>query len=153
MAEPLVVASGLTKRYPGVVALDNVDFTLEPGEVHVLFGENGAGKSTLISILAGVTAPTGGTVAIAGEPVTSSPCAMPASLGVSAVFQEFSLVPTQTVLENLVLGDEPGRGPFLDRAESGAARKALFEALDCDIHLDKPRFAALARRTADRRDR
>ena len=53
MAEPLVVASGLTKRYPGVVALDNVDFSLERGEVHVLFGENGAGKSTLISILAG----------------------------------------------------------------------------------------------------
>ena len=59
---PVVEAQGLTKRYPGVVALDDVDFTLEAGEVHVLFGENGAGKSTLISILAGAVAPTTGTV-------------------------------------------------------------------------------------------
>jgi ribose transport system ATP-binding protein len=138
MAEPLVVASGLTKRYPGVVALDAVDFTLEAGEVHVLFGENGAGKSTLISILAGATAPTSGTVTIAGQPVTTFTVRHARSLGVSAVFQEFSLVPTQTVLENLVLGDEPGFGPFLDRAEGRRRARALFEALDCDIPLDRP---------------
>jgi ribose transport system ATP-binding protein len=137
MAEPLVVASGLTKRYPGVVALDNVDFSLERGEVHVLFGENGAGKSTLISILAGVTAPSAGTVAIAGAPVAVFTVRNARALGVSAVFQEFSLVPTQTVVENLVLGDEPVRGPFLARAEGRRRAKALFEALDCDIPLDR----------------
>jgi len=135
--QPLVAASGLTKRYPGVVALSEVDFTLEAGEVHVLFGENGAGKSTLISILAGVTAPTAGSVVIAGEPVTTFSIRHARSLGISAVFQEFSLVPTQSVLENLLLGDEPAHGPFLNRREGRQRARALFEALDCDIDLNR----------------
>ncbi len=134
---PVVEAQGLTKRYPGVVALDNVDFTLEAGEVHVLFGENGAGKSTLISILAGAVAPTTGTVRIAGEPVTTFSVRHARSLGVSAVFQEFSLVPTQTVVENLMLGDEPTTAGLLKRGESRRRARALFEALDCHIGLDR----------------
>ena len=134
---PLVEARGLTKRYPGVVALSEVDFTLEAGEVHVLFGENGAGKSTLISILAGVTAPTAGTIAINGEPVTIFTVRHALAVGISAVYQEFSLVPTQTVLENLVLGDEPSSGPFLKRGEGRRRAKGLFDALDCDIDLDR----------------
>jgi ribose transport system ATP-binding protein len=135
--QPLVAARGLTKRYPGVVALADVDFALEAGEVHVLFGENGAGKSTLISILAGVTAPTAGSVAMAGEPVTTFSIRHARSLGISAVFQEFSLVPTQSVVENLLLGDEPAHGPFLNRREGRRRARALFEALDCDIDLDR----------------
>ena len=107
LRKPIVEARGLTKRYPGVVALERVDFALQAGEVHVLFGENGAGKSTLISILAGASTPTSGTIEIAGEPVTVFTVRNARRLGVSAVFQEFSLVPTQTVLENLVLGEEP----------------------------------------------
>jgi ribose transport system ATP-binding protein len=134
---PLIEARGLTKRYPGVVALSDVDFTLEAGEVHVLFGENGAGKSTLISILAGVTAPTAGSLAMEGEPVTSFTVRHARSLGISAVFQEFSLVPTQTVVENLVLGEEPSSGPFLKRAEGRRRARALLDAVDCDIDLDR----------------
>jgi ribose transport system ATP-binding protein len=65
LRKPIVEARGLTKRYPGVVALERVDFALQPGEAHVLFGENGAGKSTLISILAGASTPTSGTIEIA----------------------------------------------------------------------------------------
>ena len=119
LQKPIVEARGLTKRYPGVVALDRVDFALEAGEVHVLFGENGAGKSTLISILAGASAPTSGSIEIAGEPVTVFTVRNARKLGVSAVFQEFSLVPTQTVLENLVLGEEPASS-----ASCGGARDA-----------------------------
>jgi ribose transport system ATP-binding protein len=130
---PLIQGTGLTKHYPGVVALDHVDFTLEAGEVHVLFGENGAGKSTLISILAGATAPTSGTVALGGEPVTIRSVKHARQLGISAVFQEFSLVPTQTVAENLVLGGEPRWGPFLDHGEARRRARALFAELEFDI--------------------
>ena len=137
LSKPIVEARGLTKRYPGVVALDHVDFALEPGEVHVLFGENGAGKSTLISILAGATAPTSGSVEIAGEPVTVFTVRNARKLGVSAVFQEFSLVPTQTVLENLVLGEEPTAAGFLRRGEGRKRARALFAALERDIDLDR----------------
>ncbi len=134
---PVVQARGLTKRYPGVVALDNVDFTLEAGEVHVVFGENGAGKSTLISIIAGVTAPTSGSLKIAGEPVTTFSVRHALSLGVSAVFQEFSLVPTQSVLQNLILGDEPATAGFLHPGAGRRRARALFDALECYINLDR----------------
>jgi ribose transport system ATP-binding protein len=137
LSKPIVEARGLTKRYPGVVALDHVDFALEPGEVHVLFGENGAGKSTLISILAGATAPTSGSVKVAGEPVTVFTVRNARKLGVSAVFQEFSLVPTQTVLENLVLGEEPTTAGFLRRGAGRKRARALFAALERDIDLDR----------------
>ena len=137
-SKPIVEARGLTKRYPGVVALDHVDFALEPGEVHVLFGENGAGKSTLISIVAGAAAPTSGAVEIAGEPVTVFTVRNARRLGVSAVFQEFSLVPTQTVLENLVLGEEPAVIGLLRRDEGRRRAQALFGALECHIDLDRP---------------
>jgi ribose transport system ATP-binding protein len=133
----VVEARGLTKRYPGVVALDHVDFALESGEVHVLFGENGAGKSTLISILAGATTPTSGSVEIAGERVTVFTVRNARKLGVSAVFQEFSLVPTQTVLENLVLGEEPTTAGFLRRGEARKRARALFAALERHIDLDR----------------
>jgi ribose transport system ATP-binding protein len=119
------------------VALDHVDFVLEAGEVHVLFGENGAGKSTLISILAGATAPTSGSIEIGGEPVTVFSVRNARKLGVSAVFQEFSLVPSQTVLENLVLGEEPASAGFLRRSEGRRRAKALFAALECSIDLDR----------------
>jgi len=138
LKKPIVDARGLTKRYPGVVALDHVDFALEAGEVHVLFGENGAGKSTLISILAGATAPTGGSLEIAGEPVTIFTVRNARKLGVSAVFQEFSLVPTQTILQNLVLGEEPAVAGFLRRGEGRRRAKALFDALERNIDLDRP---------------
>jgi ribose transport system ATP-binding protein len=133
---PIIEARGLTKRYPGVVALDRVDLAVEPGEVHVLFGENGAGKSTLISILAGATAPTSGSIEIAGEPVTVFTVRHARKLGVSAVFQEFSLVPTLTVLENLVLGEEPATAGFLKRGEGRRRAESLFATLERAIDLD-----------------
>ena len=137
LKKPIVEARGLTKRYPGVVALDHVDFSLEAGEVHVLFGENGAGKSTLISILAGAAAPSSGSVEIAGEPVTVFTVRNARRLGVSAVFQEFSLVPTQTILQNLVLGEEPAVAGFLRRGAGRRRARALFNALERDIDLDR----------------
>jgi len=113
---PLLRVEKLSKHFPGVVALDKVDFELHAGEVHVLFGENGAGKSTLTQTLAGVHQPTEGTIRFRGEPVTLESVHHARTLGISAVFQEFSLVPTLTVEENLFLGAERTHRGLLDKA-------------------------------------
>ncbi len=133
---PLVEVLRLTKRWPGVVALDGVDFSVRAGEVHVLFGENGAGKSTLISILAGVTTPSEGTVLRDGEPVAFASVRDARAAGISAVFQEFSLVPTLTVAENMFLGEEIGVGPFVDRAAQRRRAVELLAQLDFVIDPD-----------------
>ena len=112
---PLLELRKISKHFPGVLALDDVDFTLQAGEVHVLFGENGAGKSTLISMVAGVYQPTAGEIRIRGETVKLQSVHHARSLGISAVFQEFSLVGQLTVEQNLCLGAEQTTGPFLNR--------------------------------------
>jgi ribose transport system ATP-binding protein len=124
LTAPLIETRALTKRYPGVVALDAVDFTLESGEVHVLFGENGAGKSTMISLLAGAQQPSAGSILFNGRAIELRSVREARGLGISAVFQEFSLVSTLTVAQNLFLGDEPTRRGVIDRKAmaSGAAR-------------------------------
>ena len=114
-APPLLRLRGLSKWFPGVQALDQVDFDLRPGEVHVLFGENGAGKSTLISIVAGALRADAGEVLLHGEPVHFRSVSDARRRGISAVFQEFSLVPDMTVEENLFLGEELTTGPFLNK--------------------------------------
>ncbi|MBP5858440.1 sugar ABC transporter ATP-binding protein [Marivibrio halodurans] len=129
----LIEARSLTKRYPGVIALNAVDFDLRAGEVHVLFGENGAGKSTLISMIAGASAPSEGSLAVRGEPVTFNGVADARAHGISAVFQEFSLIPTMTVAENIFLGDEPRRGPFTDHRAMVARARELFASLEFQI--------------------
>src|SRR5438128_12174854 len=111
----LLELAGISKRFPGVQALDQVDFDLRPGEVHVLFGENGAGKSTLISIVAGALRADAGEVLLHGEPVHFRSVSDARRRGISAVFQEFSLVPDMTVEENLFLGEELTTGPFLNK--------------------------------------
>lgn len=108
-ANPAVAARGLSKRYPGVLALDQVNLEVLPGEVHVLLGENGAGKSTLVKILSGAVQPDGGTIAVDGKPVIlSSPHAAQLA-GISTVHQELSLVADLTVAQNLFLGRELSR--------------------------------------------
>jgi ribose transport system ATP-binding protein len=124
----LLQTVGLSKFYPGVRALDGVDFDLRAGEVHILFGENGAGKSTLISLLAGANSPTAGSILFNGRAVSLGSVREARRLGISAVFQEFSLVPTLTVAQNLFLGDEPARHGWLDRsAMRERAQQALAE--------------------------
>ena len=134
----LIETRALSKRYPGVLALDAVDFDLNPGEVHVLFGENGAGKSTLISMLAGANTPTSGEILREGVPVAFGSVADAQKAGVHTVFQEFSLVPTMTVAENIFLGHEPRIGPFINRAAMRRQARALFDDLDFPIDPDAP---------------
>jgi ribose transport system ATP-binding protein len=116
-AEELLVLRNVSKRFPGVDALVDVDFDLRRGEVHVLFGENGAGKSTLISLVSGVEIPSQGTMTFNGKEVVFRSVYEARQHGISAVFQEFSLVPQLTVEENLFLGEEVTSGIFLDKRE------------------------------------
>ncbi|MGD0503579.1 MAG: ABC transporter ATP-binding protein [Steroidobacteraceae bacterium] len=95
---------GVTKRFPGIVALDAVSLEFHPGEIHVLLGENGAGKSTLVSLLAGMQQPDEGDILIDGAPATIDSPRRSMDLGIGAVFQRVLLVPSLTVIENLMLG-------------------------------------------------
>ena len=128
---------GLGKQYPGVRALDSVDFELCHGEVHVLFGENGAGKSTLISLLAGAQQPSSGHIEIEGRTVQLHSVREARAHGISAVFQEFSLVPSLSVAENLLLGDEPVRRGLLQRRQRRARASELLQSLDFQIDPDR----------------
>jgi general nucleoside transport system ATP-binding protein len=115
MAEaPLLELKGITKRFPGVVANDHVDFELAKAEVHALLGENGAGKSTLMNILYGLYHPDEGEIRLEGKPVRIGSPRAAIDFGVGMVHQHFMLIPVMTVAENIVLATEPSRGPFLD---------------------------------------
>jgi ribose transport system ATP-binding protein len=140
----LLRLTGISKRFPGVQALSDVDFDLRAGEVHVLFGENGAGKSTLINIIAGTFPPDEGTMALREQPLRLHSPHHARQLGINAVFQEFSLVPTLSVQDNLYLGREHKRGGILDKA---AISRGARETLDLlQFHLDpKAKVSRLSR--------
>ena len=99
---------GITKKFPGVVANDKVDFTLRAGEIHSLLGENGAGKTTLMNILAGMCQPDQGAVKVGGQTVRIRSPRDSLKLGIGMVYQHFTLIPNLTVLDNLMLGFEGG---------------------------------------------
>jgi len=96
--------TGITKSFPGVVALENVDFTLKRGEVHALIGENGAGKSTLIKVLTGVEHPDKGSIELDGKFVQVRSPQHSQELGISTVYQEINLCTNISVAENIMLG-------------------------------------------------
>ena len=98
MTAPAVELKEITKRYPGVIANDQVDFTARAGEVHAIVGENGAGKSTLMKVLAGVTRADEGEILLDGKSVRFSSAADAVRAGVGMVYQHFTLVPVFTVL-------------------------------------------------------
>jgi ribose transport system ATP-binding protein len=129
---------GITKRFPGVLALDGVDFDLRAGEVHVLFGENGAGKSTLISIIAGAQKPQAGSLRMRGETVELSSVHDARERGISAVFQEFSLVPQLTIEENLFLGAEITVGGLLSKRALHAKAEEILERLGFPLRPSQP---------------
>ncbi|NUP95259.1 MAG: sugar ABC transporter ATP-binding protein, partial [Planctomycetaceae bacterium] len=108
---------GIEKRYGATVALGGVELEARAGEVLALVGENGAGKSTLMKVLAGALRPDGGTMELDGEPYRPDGPAQARRAGVAMIHQELSLALHLTVAENVSLGNEPRRGPLLDRGE------------------------------------
>lgn len=115
--EQLVRMKGIVKRFPGVLALDNVDFELLPGEVHMLLGENGAGKSTLIKVLSGAIQRDAGEIFVEGEQVDIESPQDPLHLGLRFIYQEVNLVPEIDIARNMFLGMEPRRFGFVDTKE------------------------------------
>nr|WP_029099019.1 ABC transporter ATP-binding protein [Brevibacillus thermoruber] len=112
--ETVVEMRGITKRFPGIVANDNINLVVKKGEIHALLGENGAGKSTLMNILFGLYQPDEGEILINGKPVHITSPNVANELGIGMVHQHFMLVETFTVTENIVLGNEPKNGLQID---------------------------------------
>ena len=130
MSEWLLEASAISKSFPGVRALDSVDFALRDGEVHALVGENGAGKSTLIKILCGVYQPDAGEIHVDGQTVTIASAQDAQRLGIAPVHQEIHLVPLLSVAENIFLGRQPLRGRgWIDRAGMERQAAEILESL------------------------
>jgi ABC-type uncharacterized transport system ATPase subunit len=125
---------GITKRFPGVLANDHIDFDVKSGEVHALLGENGAGKSTLMKILYGMYHPDEGEILLNGKPVSISSPIDAINLGIGMIHQHFMLVQTLTVAENVVLGLPSSRGPLtdLDRVSKRILELAAIYSLKID---------------------
>ena len=113
-AELALEVRGITKRYPGIVANDGVDFRLRRGTIHALLGENGAGKSTLMNVIYGLSTPDEGEIRVEDRLVQIHSPNDAIALGIGMVHQHFMLVPVFTVAENIILGSEVTRGPALD---------------------------------------
>ncbi|WP_052390068.1 sugar ABC transporter ATP-binding protein [Streptomyces sp. NRRL B-24484] len=138
-APPALEAVGVAKRFPGVVALDDVSLTLRPGEIHALVGENGAGKSTLIKVLTGVHRPDAGELRIAGRPVTLHRPYDAQQAGVSTIYQEVNLVPLMSVARNVFLGREPRtRFGLIDFARMHAESAELLAGLGVTVDPRRP---------------
>jgi len=122
---PLLQMTGITKRFPGVVANDHVDFEVRSGEIHTLFGENGAGKSTLVRVLYGLYRPDEGEIKINGERIAITSPADAIRRGIGMIHQHFMLVDTLTVAENVALGEKSQRGPLTDLKRVSARIREL----------------------------
>ncbi|MCK4831984.1 MAG: ABC transporter ATP-binding protein [Anaerolineales bacterium] len=129
---PVIETRGITKRFPGVLAVDRVDFSLEKGEIHALLGENGAGKTTLMNMLYGLYQPDEGEILVNGEPVEFHDPSDAIRRGIGMVHQHFMLIPVMTVTENIILGVERTRPPLaflgkLGRLDRRSARNRIRE--------------------------
>ncbi|MFC6605030.1 ATP-binding cassette domain-containing protein [Ectobacillus funiculus] len=112
--KPILCMEGITKIFPGVKALSDVNFTLRQGEVHALMGENGAGKSTLIKVLTGVHNLDGGTILFNGKNIEPKSPLDAQNIGISTVYQEVNLCPNLTVAENIFIGRQPKKRGSID---------------------------------------
>ncbi|NBP79813.1 sugar ABC transporter ATP-binding protein, partial [bacterium] len=134
MAEPVISMQGITKRFPGVVALDNVSLDVLPGELLAICGENGAGKSTLMKILSGVYQPDAGSMTLAGETVRFANTRAAEEAGIAIIHQELALVDDLPVLANVFLGRERrNRFGLLDERSMARETARLLETLECGV--------------------
>ncbi|MEW1960506.1 sugar ABC transporter ATP-binding protein [Kineococcus sp. NPDC059986] len=131
--DAVVRMTGITITFPGVKALDGVDLVLRRGEVHALMGENGAGKSTLIKALTGVHRIDHGGIAVEGREVRFSGPSQAQAAGISTVYQEVNLCANLTVAENVMLGHEVRRGPFIDWPATRRAARGFLQRLNLDV--------------------
>ncbi|HRP04768.1 MAG TPA: ATP-binding cassette domain-containing protein [Opitutaceae bacterium] len=129
--------NGIGKRFPGVVALDDVSFSIERGSCHALIGENGAGKSTLGKILAGIHQADSGTILLDGREIRPATPLEARQLGIAMVHQELAFCPNLSVAENLCLGDMPSRRGWVDRKALRARARKMLQSIGADIDPDR----------------
>ncbi len=134
----IIQVRGIAKSFPGVVALEDVDFSLRKGEIHALMGENGAGKSTLIKVLTGVEHPEKGSIELDGKPVQVRSPQHSQELGISTVYQEINLCTNISVAENILLGHEPHRFGSIHWKKMNEQASQAIKRLGIDIDVTKP---------------
>jgi ABC-type sugar transport system ATPase subunit len=138
-AADLLRAEHVSKRFPGVQALHNIDFALNRGEVHALVGQNGAGKSTLVKCISGVHPPDGGRIVLDGREITTYTPKHAYDLGIAVVHQRPQLLPWLSVTENVMLGQLPARrGLVIDRRKANELTRDLLDRLRLDIDPEVP---------------
>jgi len=133
----IVVMQGIHKSFPGVQALDGVNFTLRAGEIHALVGENGAGKSTLIKILTGVEQPDLGVITINQQTVAIRSPQQAQELGITTVYQEVNLCPQLTIAENILIGREPMKWGSIDWKAVNTRARQILHGLDVDLDVTR----------------
>jgi len=131
--ELVVEMQGITKRFPGVLANDSINFELKACEIHALLGENGAGKTTLMNILYGLYRCDSGEIKIQGVPVHIKSPKDAIAIGIGMVHQHFTLIPTMTVAENVILGVKSSKGPLLNLAEAEKQIIKLSKIYNLDV--------------------
>jgi len=136
--QSLVTMTGIAKSFPGVVALEDVDFSLRKGEIHALMGENGAGKSTLIKILTGVEHPDKGLTELEDKPVQVRSPQHSQELGISTVYQEINLCTNISVAENIMLGHEPRRFGSISWKKMNDLASQAIKRLGIDVDVTQP---------------
>ncbi len=138
MSETILELRGISKQFPGIKALDQVDLTIRTGEVHALIGENGAGKSTLVKVLTGVHAPTDGTILLRGETVSFNNAVEAQTAGIAAIHQEASMFPELSVMENIFMGHhiQNGAAKKLDWAAMRRKTMDLLQSIELKISPD-----------------
>jgi simple sugar transport system ATP-binding protein len=135
---PLLSARNVSKHFPGVRALDGVDFTVNGGEIHGLMGENGAGKSTLIKVLTGVYRRDGGEILLSGRPIDPRSPAEAQRFGISTVYQEVNLIPFLSVAENISLGRQPVKSGCIDWKQIALRASDALKKLDIEVDVSQP---------------
>ena len=138
MSENILEVRGLTKEFAGVRALDNIEFSVEKGEIHALMGENGAGKSTLIKILTGLYKADSGKIIFQGEERKFTTVLSAQKAGISTIYQELNMIPYLTVSENIFLGHYPYNRTGIDWKKMHEDAQALIDELGVDIDVKKP---------------
>ncbi|WP_417683983.1 sugar ABC transporter ATP-binding protein [Roseibium sp.] len=136
--DPVLECRSVSKFFPGAIALDAVDLTLYPGEVHALLGENGAGKSTLIKCLTGAYKRDSGTIVLNGQEISPASTQESQVLGIGTVYQEVNLLPNLSVAENLFLGRQPMRRGFINQRQMHAQSRELLAKFGLDINPAEP---------------
>src|SRR3972149_9048459 len=134
----ILTMNSISKSFPGVNALEDVDFTLKRGEIHALIGENGAGKSTLIKVLTGVEHPDAGSIELDGKIVQVRSPRHSQEIGISTVYQEINLCANISVAENIMLGHEPRRFGGIDWKKMNVLADQAMKKLDIEIDVTQP---------------